>query len=154
MFTITPERLYDPAQQLLRTLFLGEENFPTGPYADPTIISILRQIGLKGPSEVEPEDLLETALQIQDSIINAIRSELISPGSQLPSINEISDGLNIARKTAEKSYNELKRKNIIVSVPGKGYFVSENSKLDQKKVMLMFDIMNFQNKLSPNFGAF
>lgn len=86
-------------------------------------------------------------VQIQDSIINAIRNELISPGSQLPSINEISDGLNIARKTAEKSYNELKRKNILVSVPGKGYFVSENSKLDQKKVMLMFDIMNFQNNI-------
>ncbi len=86
-------------------------------------------------------------VQIQDSIINAIRSELISPGSQLPSINEISEGLNIARKTAEKSYNELKRKNILVSVPGKGYFVSENSKLDQKKVMLMFDIMNLQNNV-------
>jgi DNA-binding transcriptional regulator YhcF (GntR family) len=86
-------------------------------------------------------------VQIQDSIIKAIRSDLIKPGSQLPSINEISDGLNIARKTAEKSYNELKRKNILVSVPGKGYFVSENSKLDQKKVMLMFDIMNLQNNV-------
>ena len=86
-------------------------------------------------------------VQIQDCIINAIRNQLIQPGSQLPSINEISDGLNIARKTAEKSYNELKRKNILVSVPGKGYFVSENSRLDQKKVMLMFDIMNLQNNM-------
>ena len=65
---VTPERLYDPAQQLLKTLFLGEENFPTGQYAEPTIIAILRQIGLRGPADVETEDLLETAYQIQDSI--------------------------------------------------------------------------------------
>lgn len=86
-------------------------------------------------------------VQIQDCIIDGIRSSVLSPGSQLPSINEISEGLSIARKTAEKSYNELKRKSIILSVPGKGFFVAENGKLDQKKVLLMFDIMNIQNNL-------
>ena len=95
-------------------------------------------------NEVSPKPIY---VQIQDSIINGVQNKTLEPNSQLPSINEVSDGLNIARKTVEKAYNHLKRKNIIVSVPGKGFFVSENNNLDQKKVMLMFDIMNNQNNL-------
>ncbi|HAE30504.1 MAG TPA: hypothetical protein DCF89_05260 [Flavobacteriales bacterium] len=86
-------------------------------------------------------------VQIQDNIINSVQNKTIDPNEQLPSINEVSDELEVARKTVEKAYNELKRKNIIVSVPGKGFFISENNSLDQKKVMLMFDIMNNQNNL-------
>ncbi len=86
-------------------------------------------------------------VQIQDCIIHAVRDELIGSNAQLPSINEVAEMTNVARKTVEKSYNELKRKNIIVSVPGKGFFVSEDNNLDRKKVMLMFDIMNSQNNL-------
>lgn len=86
-------------------------------------------------------------VQIQDCIIHAIRDELIFKNAQLPSINEVAEMTNVARKTVEKSYNELKRRNIIVSVPGKGFFVSEDNNLDRKKVMLMFDIMNSQNNV-------
>ncbi len=46
----------------------GEENFPVGEYSDPAMVAILREIGLRGLHDVEPEDLMETAQQIQDAL--------------------------------------------------------------------------------------
>jgi sacsin len=63
---LTAERFYDPDDQLLRRVFIGEENFPFGAYADPTIVTVLRQIGLRGESAVEPEDLREACYQTED----------------------------------------------------------------------------------------
>ena len=63
---VTPDRFYDPDHELLQRLFYGEENFPSGAYADPAMIAILREIGMRGLALVEPEDILETAYQIQD----------------------------------------------------------------------------------------
>ena len=64
---VPPYRFYDPDHELLQTLFLTEEqNFPHGVYSDSAIVSILREIGLRGPREMEPEDLLESAYVVQD----------------------------------------------------------------------------------------
>ncbi len=65
---MTAERFYDPTESLLQKLFIGEENFPSGAYADQSVLAVLKDIGLRGIETVEPEDLLETAMQIQDSI--------------------------------------------------------------------------------------
>ena len=63
---LTAERFYDPDDQLLRRVFIGEENFPFGVYADPTIVTVLRQIGLRGVSAMEPEDLREACFKTED----------------------------------------------------------------------------------------
>ena len=63
---LTANRFYDPAHELLRKLFLREENFPFGAYAEPSVIAILREIGLRGVNDVEPEDLEESAYVTQD----------------------------------------------------------------------------------------
>ena len=39
-----------------------------GEYGDPSMVAILREIGLRGLQDVEPEDLWETAHQIQDAL--------------------------------------------------------------------------------------
>ena len=105
---VTPERLYDPAQQLLKTLFLGEVNFPTGPYAEPSIIAILRQIGLKGPADVEPEDLMETAHQIEDAIKmedNSIKESAIAKSGAL--LSYLTNHMNkLHEKTEGKELHE------------------------------------------------
>jgi len=62
---LTVDRFYDPDHELLQKLFLFEENFPPGEYADSSIVAVLREIGLRGVEDVEPEDLLESALTIQ-----------------------------------------------------------------------------------------
>lgn len=54
---LTPDRFYDPDQGLLQKLFLFEENFPVGVYSEPSTLAVLREIGLRGVEDVEPEDL-------------------------------------------------------------------------------------------------
>lgn len=62
---LTPDRFYDPDNQLLQKLFLLETNFPGPSYSDPAVIQVLRDLGLRGVEDVEPEDLLESAFTIQ-----------------------------------------------------------------------------------------
>lgn len=69
---MTVERFYDPDHELLQKLFLFEENFPGGEYSDPTIVAVLREIGLRGVEDVEPEDLLESACTIQQLYGSAV----------------------------------------------------------------------------------
>ena len=62
---LTPDRFYDPDHELLQKLFVYEENFPGSSYSDPAIVTVLREIGLRGVEDVEPEDLHECGLTIQ-----------------------------------------------------------------------------------------
>ncbi|ELT96105.1 hypothetical protein CAPTEDRAFT_195081 [Capitella teleta] len=67
---LTPDRFYDPDNELLQEMFFDEDNFPSGSYAEPSIVAILGEIGLRGVHDVEPEDLLESACCITDLINN------------------------------------------------------------------------------------
>ena len=69
---MTIDRFYDPDHELLQKLFLFEENFPGGKYSDPTIVAVLREVGLRGVEDVEPEDLLESACTIQQLYGSAV----------------------------------------------------------------------------------
>jgi len=68
----TVDRFYDPDHELLQKLFLFEENFPCGEYSDPTVVAVLREVGLRGVEDVEPEDLLESACTIQQLYGSAV----------------------------------------------------------------------------------
>ncbi len=65
---LTPDRFYDPDDQLLQKIFSGEENFPGGAFAESSIIVVLRALGLRGANDVEPQDLLESAFHVQDLV--------------------------------------------------------------------------------------
>jgi len=77
----TIDRFYDPDHELLQKLFLFEENFPSGEYADQAIVAVLREVGLRGVEDVEPEDLLESACTIQQlygsAVGNSSRMQLL-----------------------------------------------------------------------------
>ena len=73
----------------------------------------------------------------------------ISPGDQLPSINSFSMYHKVARDTVEKAYNLLKKQGLIVSVPGKGYFVVKNKMPGSTQLIAVFDI-NKQESVSYN----
>ena len=68
----TIDRFYDPDHELLQKLFLFEENFPSGEYSDPSIVAVLREVGLRGVEDVEAEDLLESACTIQQLYGSAV----------------------------------------------------------------------------------
>jgi DNA-binding transcriptional regulator YhcF (GntR family) len=83
-------------------------------------------------------------LQLANCIIKAISEGVLKENDVLPSINELSFEFEISRDTAEKGYKHLKKRGVLGSVPGKGYFV-KNTELNQKlKIFLLF------NKLSPH----
>lgn len=84
--------------------------------------------------------------QIIAAIINDIEKGLLQKDDHLPSINELSFEYDIARDTVEKAYNELKQKNIITSVRGKGFFVNglKGSKL---RVLLILNKLSAYKKI-------
>lgn len=75
-------------------------------------------------------------------IISDIESGIFKKGQRVPSINETSEDLLLSRDTVEKAYVFLKKKGILSSVRGKGYYVNQVSVFKKLKVALIL------NKLS------
>lgn len=84
--------------------------------------------------------------QIVESIITDIERGLLKKNDQLPSISEMSAHYDLARDTVEKAYRELRERGFIVSVQGKGYYVSGGN--DGKlRVLLIFNKLSSYKRL-------
>lgn len=86
-------------------------------------------------------------LQLSDSIIEAVEGGLLVKNDILPSINELSCVLEISRDTAEKGYKYLKQKGVIVSVPGKGYYIDHTDFKKKIKIFLLFNKLSVHKKI-------
>lgn len=86
-------------------------------------------------------------LQISNSIIQALENGIIEKNDALPSINELSYFYDISRDTAEKGYKHLKNKRIIVSYPGKGYYVNDIDIKIKFKIFLLFNKLSAHKKI-------
>lgn len=82
--------------------------------------------------------------QIVDSVIEGISMGKLKLGQKIPSINHLSEEYYLSRDTAEKAYNILKKRQIITSVRGKGFYVARTSLLAKTNIMFMV------NKLSSH----
>ncbi len=80
--------------------------------------------------------------QIVDSIINDISKGKLRVGEKIPSINELSESCYLSRDTVEKAYKQLKEQKAIVSVKGKGYYITKTDLISKINVFFMV------NKLS------
>ncbi|HYC86626.1 MAG TPA: GntR family transcriptional regulator [Chryseosolibacter sp.] len=94
------------------------------------------------PIRIDGESRVPKYRQIINSIIEDIDRGILRVGERVPSINEISEEYYLSRDTVEKAYNELKKKQIIVSSKGKGYYVARAS------VSRRINILFLVNKLS------
>jgi len=83
-------------------------------------------------------------LQLANTIVDAVKNEILSKDDMLPSINELSGYLDISRDTVEKAYRYLKKQEIIASNPGKGYYINKIDVQSKVKIAL------FLNKLSTH----
>ncbi|WP_044103091.1 GntR family transcriptional regulator [Neolewinella persica] len=92
---------------------------------------------------IQPGSSVPKYQQIANAFSRGIERKLIRKEEQLPSINELSGLYNISRDTAEKAYRLLKKKGMIVSVRGKGYYAVSQAPVGSKRILLLF------NKLSP-----
>jgi len=80
--------------------------------------------------------------QIADSIIDGINKGILQMGDQIPSINRLSERYDLARDTVDKAYRLLKEQKVIVSVKGKGFYVSNTN------LSVTINVLFLVNKLS------
>lgn len=90
--------------------------------------------------------------QVVDLIVSDIESGIFKQGQRIPSINETSEELLLSRDTVEKAYVFLRKKGILSSVRGKGYYVSQVNVQKQIKVALIFNkLSNYKRSLYYSF---
>ena len=66
--------------------------------------------------------------QIIEQMQAFILAGVISSGECLPSVRSLSMELSVNPNTVQKAYSEMILKGIVISVPGRGNFVSENAR--------------------------
>lgn len=107
---------------------------------------------METPFMIEFEEANPKYLQIVDAVIDAIRTRKLQRGQRVPSINELSEEFLLSRDTVEKAYRELRRRGIITSVKGKGYFINRTDIQAQLRVMLLFNkISNYKKQIYNSF---
>ena len=80
--------------------------------------------------------------QIIDSFKEQITAGILHTGEKLPSVRELAADLAINPNTIQRSYRTLEAEGWIVTVPGKGCFVSANASCqeqERKRLLSAFD---------------
>lgn len=101
----------------------------------------MEKLSLINTIQISSASVVPKYIQLANAINKAITSNVLQAGSILPTINELSSGIGLARDTVEKGYKVLKERKIILSKKGLGYFVAEGQVYDMR-------IAVFLNKLS------
>ena len=65
--------------------------------------------------------------QIIKQVEEQVRIGILKAGDKLPSVRNLSISLSINPNTIQKAYTELDRRQLIVTVPGKGSFIAEQA---------------------------
>ena len=97
--------------------------------------------------KIDEQSITPKYLQVANAILRAVEQQKLSKDYLLPSINQLSYELEIARDTAEKAYRYLKKLNVIGSVPGKGYFIEQTDFKQSIKVFLIFNKLSAHKKI-------
>lgn len=103
-------------------------------------------------SRINSESEVPLYKQVEDLIISDIESGIFKQGQRIPSINETSEELLLSRDTVEKAYVHLRKKGIISSVRGKGYYVNKTDVGKKLKICLVFNkLSNYKRSLYNSF---
>lgn len=62
--------------------------------------------------------------QLVDKIRASVKAGILETGTQLPTVQELSDRLGVARGTVKRAYDELEHEGLIEKVRGRGTFIS------------------------------
>ena len=80
--------------------------------------------------------------QIIDGIREQIAAGILHSGDRLPSVRELAGELAINPNTIQRSYRMLEAEGWILSVPGKGCFVTSNNKGQQKEKLRLLAVFD------------
>lgn len=88
--------------------------------------------------EINEKSRTPKYIQLAESISRKIKNKSLSNDEQLPSINLLSALYDLSRDTVRKAYLELKKKDLVEGVRGKGYYI----KFPQVQRKRIFFLMN------------
>ena len=77
--------------------------------------------------------------QLIAEIERAIETEVLKEGDCLPSMNELSEKLNISKETVKKVYSILRERGLIESLHGKGFYVTAWRESRKLRIFMLFD---------------
>jgi len=101
---------------------------------------------------LDPNSTLPKYRQIVLAIEIAIAENRLKRNDKLPSINKISLEFSISRDTVLLAYDELKKRGIIFSILGKGYYVKSVEFSFEQRIFLLFDELNaFKEEIFNSF---
>lgn len=98
--------------------------------------------GLFNFIDIDEDSRVPKYIQIVNSIIYNISVGNLKSQDKIPSINRFSEEYYLSRDTVEKAYNILKKRKIISSTRGKGYYVMRSGQISKYEVLFLI------NKLS------
>ena len=93
--------------------------------------------------KLDTNSVVPKYIQIIDSIIHNITIGNVKIGDKIPSINKLSEEFFLSRDTVERAYSVLKKRKLVISVHGKGTYISQNQIISKLNVLFLV------NKLSP-----
>ena len=93
--------------------------------------------------KLDANSMVPKYMQVINSIIHNITIGNVQIGDKIPSINTLSEEFYLSRDTVERAYSVLKKRKVLVSVKGKGTYVSQN------QITLKLNVLFLVNKLSP-----
>lgn len=97
-------------------------------------------------------------LQLAYAILKAVKEGKFQKNNLLPSLNELTDHLEISRETADRGYKYLRYLGILEAVPGKGHFISTTAVTASLRICLLMNKISdgknlFYNTLVEVLGA-
>ncbi len=85
---------------------------------------------------------INSQIPVYKQIINVIQDLIFTGkyknGDFLPSMNILSDELQISKETVKKAYSILRQQGLIDSIQGKGFYIANNGN-NKLKLLLLFD---------------
>ena len=85
--------------------------------------------------------------QLIDRIHAAVKLGTLSTGSQLPTVQELSDRLGVARGTVKRAYDELEHEGLLEKVRGRGTFICQQPDTGSRKDRAMAAIDDLLDRL-------
>lgn len=73
--------------------------------------------------EVQRNANISLTMQIYQSVLDHIRSDLLEENLQLPSVRQLSKQLGVSLMTVVKAYQKLEQEGFVTSIQGKGTFI-------------------------------
>lgn len=92
--------------------------------------------------KIDPASAQPKYRQIIDSVYNSLLNNGLKKGDKIPSINQVCSEFGLSRDTVMAAFNELKARGIVLSQPGKGYYIATTEVEREEKVFVLFDEFN------------